>query len=453
MDKETASTNRFVRYQQEGKKVKLYGLVFLVLFVILFSIEVILAVAFTTRSYFQERNSQQLFERYYILMPFKAMFDMQSHLPKAWQELYIGSSDTLLDTVLAYLPDPLLDHRLRPDISWAPIAGATTTTNAQGFATTYEDRRVFKHTPEQDTFRILFLGGSTVEGWGAKNSMFSLPSIFKTEIEKRFLPIGKDKIRFEVMNAGVSDYDSTTEYLYYANELLHYQPHLVISYNGGNDSMDLHSQHEEAPHLLESVSYSMNKEILLDSYSVMRLLLRALKITAQEMVFSMKRLFVTDIFFKIATFIDYKLSKNHLEYPFNHSAANSALQVYTKNMIRLKRELETTSTHFAWFTQPNLAITDYQPQDDLIITLKKGFEEQVKPISKFYSETEKVMQSLTKTQGVDSIFCAQNISDTLNNSKSEVYLDQVHLNEAGNRKVVERILSELVSCGLIHIKK
>lgn len=450
MKRKIDAKNRFLKYSQEGQKAKLAALIFLVLISLGLFIEVCLATAFVSRTYVRGQEIEPMFERYFILKPFKYFVHSQELLSIELNRNYIGLTEPVLDTMLAYSPDPLLGHRLRPDVSWSPFLGTVTTTNSQGFVTTYKDLRTFDYIPAQDTFRIVFLGGSTVEGWGAKNSLYSLPAIFADQIAMHYLPNVANKNRFEVINAGVSDYDSRNEFLYYANELLKYKPHLVISYNGGNDSMNMASTNLVNPNSLETEGYRMNKQILENSYSVSSLLMRALQLSAQELVFFFKRIFVTDIFFKLAEMISSRTGNtNDLSGADRPEISDIKVSIYLKNVMRLQRELEASGTHFAWFIQPNLFVTDYQPQDTLTTKLKKYESKLQHGLYEFYSAADQALRNQKAGYGASSVFCAANVSDALNGSNEEVYLDQIHLNEAGNRKMVERLLQELKSCNLI----
>src|SRR3989338_553025 len=75
----------------------------------------------------------------------------------------------------------------------------------------------------QDTFRILFLGDSFVQGYGVEEEE-SFPRLLEKELNTKFG--GKPKV--EVVNAGVPNYSPLIEYLYLKNEGLKLSPDLVI---------------------------------------------------------------------------------------------------------------------------------------------------------------------------------------------------------------------------------
>ncbi len=87
------------------------------------------------------------------------------------------------------------------------------------------------------TFRVMILGGSTVEGFVVNSPFDSLPSKLARLLEDGFARSphpGYDEV--ELINAGVSNYTSDQEYLFLLADLSRFQPDLVIAYDGWNDA-------------------------------------------------------------------------------------------------------------------------------------------------------------------------------------------------------------------------
>jgi len=81
-----------------------------------------------------------------------------------------------------------------------------------------------------DTYRIFFLGGSTAFGSGATADDNTIPGY----LQKKILDYGFSK-KVEVINAGISGYNSIEEKYLIENYLLNFEPDLLIIYDGWND--------------------------------------------------------------------------------------------------------------------------------------------------------------------------------------------------------------------------
>jgi len=81
-----------------------------------------------------------------------------------------------------------------------------------------------------DTYRIFVIGGSTVFGVGSSSNETTIPGY----LQEYFLTI--PELNVEVINAGIPKAFSNTEFNYIQNEILDYEPDLLIIYDGWNDS-------------------------------------------------------------------------------------------------------------------------------------------------------------------------------------------------------------------------
>ncbi|MBR74453.1 MAG: hypothetical protein CL872_05915 [Dehalococcoidaceae bacterium] len=80
-----------------------------------------------------------------------------------------------------------------------------------------------------DTFRVITLGGSTMVGAETTNDS-TIPVILQKLIEKE--KIGQ---KVEIINAGISGGNSSSEYSLIESKLKNYDPDLIIVYDGWND--------------------------------------------------------------------------------------------------------------------------------------------------------------------------------------------------------------------------
>jgi len=140
------------------------------------------------------------------------------------QALYreIEKEQECLDTSnLIYRKDPLANA-----IAWEPNQHMKTINiNNEGF----RGPEIQREKPE-DTYRIFMVGGSTTFGHGTTSDQTTIP----TRLQEKFNQVNLEK-RVEVINAGVNGYNSNDEMNLVKNKLVHYDPDLVIVFDGSND--------------------------------------------------------------------------------------------------------------------------------------------------------------------------------------------------------------------------
>lgn len=142
----------------------------------------------------------------------------------------------------------ILVHEASPNLKllYRPSPGASNQAqgvlnqiNSQGF-------RDFEYLPEKKpgTKRIIFLGDSVVYGYGVK-----IEDTIAKQLEKKFRDAGEN---IEVLNFGVSGYDSVQEVEFLKELGLKFSPDLVITGYTLNDSiyasMELDFFHDQAKH-------------------------------------------------------------------------------------------------------------------------------------------------------------------------------------------------------------
>ena len=119
--------------------------------------------------------------------------------------------------------DPILHHKWIPSkkIIEAPkdIPSFLIITNKQSWL---EDYDVTIEKPD-DTFRIFYLGDSTVQG--LVNSPFRMVQIVEKKLNDKYK---KQDMKFEVINTGTSSYSFLQYYLLIKTQLLKYSPDLIV---------------------------------------------------------------------------------------------------------------------------------------------------------------------------------------------------------------------------------
>ena len=83
----------------------------------------------------------------------------------------------------------------------------------------------------ENTYRIFVLGGSTGFGSGSTSDDTTIPGFLQKKFNESNL-----NVRVEVINAGISAFESFAETYYIKNKLIHFEPDLFIVYDGGNDA-------------------------------------------------------------------------------------------------------------------------------------------------------------------------------------------------------------------------
>jgi len=122
---------------------------------------------------------------------------------------------------LIFHKDPLANA-----IAWEPNQHMKTINiNNEGF----RGSEIQKEKPE-DTYRIFMVGGSTTMGYGSTSDQTTIPA----RLQEKFNQVNLEK-RVEVINAGVNGYTSNDEMNLVKNKLVHYDPDLVIVFDGSND--------------------------------------------------------------------------------------------------------------------------------------------------------------------------------------------------------------------------
>jgi hypothetical protein len=116
------------------------------------------------------------------------------------------------------VPDPRLSFAHVPNGS-AFLMGVPVSTNSHGL----RDREYPEEKP-QDVYRIVMLGDSTTFGWGVPESQ-TTAKILERELNSANIPGHR---RFEVLNAGVGNYDTVQEYTHYLTYDRAFHPDLVI---------------------------------------------------------------------------------------------------------------------------------------------------------------------------------------------------------------------------------
>jgi len=122
-------------------------------------------------------------------------------------------------------PEKYAGIRLEPPNYHSP----TLNINSEGF----RGPEISKEKPH-NVYRIFLIGGSTTFGFGATSDETTISGFLQKFFNKSDL-----NFNVEVINAGVEAAYSSTEVYYIKNMLVKYNPDLIITYDGWNDSSDV----------------------------------------------------------------------------------------------------------------------------------------------------------------------------------------------------------------------
>jgi len=140
---------------------------------------------------------------------------------KRWDNSNSFHQICLDNSNLIFHKDPLADA-----IAWEPNQHMKTINiNNEGF----RGPEIQKEKPD-DTYRIFMVGGSTTMGYGTSSDKNTIPA----RLQEKFNQVNLEK-RVEIINAGVNGYTSNDDVNLVKNKLVHYNPDLVIVFDGSND--------------------------------------------------------------------------------------------------------------------------------------------------------------------------------------------------------------------------
>jgi hypothetical protein len=310
-----------------------------------------------------------------------------------------------------------------------------------------------------DVFRVIMLGGSTVEGLGVNSPLQSLPSKLQLLLEREFSQSSK---QVEVINGGISGFTSDLEYLKLLTDFLPYEPDLVIAYDGWNDSHLLHDTIAGAPRTrpYRTASQENNGDRVNASFSPSGSFGQFATITAGRILESLSH---------FATFrlVRYSVSRitggsyARRDYATQHYAAFDrepsveAAQFYVENRERMLFIAKQKGFRFASFLQPIIGIdgksysaTEKEYAAHLHPQIASDVIRQEREV--FYQTVRPLLEKLASANEVPGASCVADISSSSFAGVSDtVYADPGHLLANGNELVAQRILAELKRCKLL----
>jgi hypothetical protein len=302
-------------------------------------------------------------------------------------------------------------------------------------------------------FRVIMLGGSTVEGIGVDSPLESLPSKLQLLLEHEFAGTSR---QVEVINGGISHFASDQEYLLLIADLLRFEPDLVIAYDGWNDAQLLPATIAGAPHTrpYRTASQQDNEDRVNASFSPSGSFGLFARLSSGRLLESLTR---------FSTFRVLHYSIGLMANAFHHSGNDAkhdppdrpelsveAAHVYMENRERMLFIARQKGFHFASFLQPIVGIDgktytatearNAPPAGGVVRQERELFYQTVRPLLSRFAESNELSGTSCVADLSTKSFAG--VSDT-------VYFDTGHLLANGNELVAQHILGELKRCKLL----
>lgn len=448
--------NRFEKAYQRLRSNKFKAIV--ATFVLLFVVENTLAWLYVSKRSSANQPFIDLLERYIVLRPFRVFFPEQYTIPTELWPIFKGETSQPDGLRALYSSDGLLGHRLAPstvvtDHNWTWYG-----TNAQGLIMTDSNNYYLEYPiPKPDgVYRIIVLGGSTVEGDGATGSTTSLPAKLQDILRSRYIAAARPQTRIEVINGGVGGYFSTQELLLYISDLRHFQPDLVISYNGWND-LKLHNDALQihgliAPQLWHTET-DPNNIILNNYYEFWPTFGRAMEIVAQRIIESLQGLALVHIpgreFTQQINKILQTAKANTPQARPNLPFSPRSVERYVDNLELLILRNRADNVATAWFLQPLVGLGNKPLAAGRELSFFESRPNRVERRKNFYRLAEKAQQEIIQKYSKSATICGASLVNVFDGHAEVIYEDSGHLYDNGNVMVAKRIASELAACGII----
>jgi hypothetical protein len=452
------SPNRFERMAAWVKTHRVAAIAFLLMVVVAADS----AAAWTYL--FKRRLTQypivDLLEQYYVLEPFRRFFPDQYLFPPVLLNQLKGETSSAAATRQFWVSDPILGHRLAQNALVLEETWTWRATNAQGFIITdaVDPLHVYAQPKPKGVYRIIMLGGSTLEGDGATGSLTALPAQLLERLRANYAPADSSSDVFEIINAGVGGYTSEQEMLYFMSELRFFQPDLVIAYDGWNDETVLNEEMSRSGTQypwLRNQSTEQQRQILTGYFDwsstasafVQRSATRALEILDGVAIFHMSKRTL-------------KLLAARLKSTDNTPATESTALYFSPESVTRYLENETMiaqmandlGAHAAWFMQPLVGLGNKPPAAFREINYIREWQDKISRRKQFYAMAEEGQGRIARKFGSPTKLCAGVLTDVFDGNPDGVYEDFGHLFDNGNEIVAERIARELAQCGLIQAK-
>jgi hypothetical protein len=307
------------------------------------------------------------------------------------------------------------------------------------------------------TFRVVILGGSTVEGFVVNSPFDSLPSKLALLLESSFAQSahpGYDDV--ELINAGVSNYTSDQEYLYLLADLSRFQPDLVIAYDGWNDAEVMPVRFAGEPRLqpFRTPSQVNNGERVNTSFEPWGAFQLFARIGSGRAVDFFNHFAIPRMFHTLLEHVEERMAHSQpvkIKPEYSVQSANFYLE-NRDTMLSLARQ---RGFRFASLLQPVAGVdgktyTPAEIEGQHHMADRQDNDTARSERTVFYDSLRPTLAAYAAKNEIPGQVCISDISaNTFNDVKTTVYSDSGHLLPNGNEIVADKIFSELQRCALL----
>ena len=254
-----------------------------------------------------------------------------------------------------------------------------------------------------DNYRIFFTGGSTAFGFGSTSDKTTISGFLQEYFDNEF-----GHLNVEIINAGINGADSYREILLIKEKLIEYNPNLIISYTGVNDS---------GGYSREIIFDDSNDDSNDDS-------------TQNLFKFSSYPWYRTP--FVINNLLSENTINNNKILELSPQEIQKTSESFKKNWSQSCTFLENNKIKSVLILQPSLVTK----------TMLSDFEKNIEPSINYRKQLlEKFSNELEVLKGdCDYTF---DFRDTISNTSKTTYYDAVHMNDLGNQ-IVAKIIYEKI---------
>ena len=269
----------------------------------------------------------------------------------------------------------------------------------------------FSVTKDLDTYRIFIVGGSTVFGSGSTSDDTTIPSF----LQKKFESIHNGK-KIEILNAGIGSAYSYSEKYLIENDLMKFQPDLIIIYSGGNDANNRYGVEYTVPGIpasqLDSSETPTNFENLVKKF-------------IRETDYRTPIL----LYFELTRIVSQDPNNFHI----NNSLKNQVQELWTTRMGEVCKENNKKEITTIILVQPMLGSGNKQLSIDEKILLENYgiyMQDTLDILNKMSGSLEKLENICHGTYDLRMIF---------DDVKEPVFFDHIHATDLGNEIIAEEI--------------
>lgn len=315
--------------------------------------------------------------------------------------------------------------------------------NSQGFRRSTETSIV----KPKNTFRIFFLGGSAAHGISS-SPPYPVVHIYPTETIDAYLEkLLKEKYpqtNFEVINAAVTGYRTHQHTTYILNELLDYNPDLVIFFDGANDHYITNPTHNQfTDNEYQFWKYRLQQPSFKGSFDYFMLWISKWSGFARG-------------------YLSWKMSKDAYTRPevhyliMKHATENSTIASH--QYASKKNYLRSIETNITILKNNNIpSLISLQPMlvlrdTNLLSTEEKKWLHKDPSMQLLYPYVVQELGDLCKKHNTPFVDLIPTFNGKTEHSK-QLFIDYCHLNALGGEMVAKKLFSSVDSIYVNSLKK